>query len=176
MAVLPILTCPDPILKQKSLAVTSVDDQVRKLMDDMISTMDYQGNASGLAAPQVGALKRVLVLDAQADDETQRPKGFYPLFIANPEIIVKSEEMVVAFESCLSVPEQSIEVARHAGITVKYLDYNNNAQELRVKGWIARVFQHEIDHLDGKLTIDYLGSVKRDATLRKLKKIKRLYI
>lgn len=172
MAILPILTAPDPILRQKSLPVNTVDDGVRKLMDDMLATI-YYDKGVGLAAVQVGVLKRIIVLDLQEDDETERPKGFYPLFIANPEIVEKSNELVQATEGCMSLPEQRTEVARASSVKLRFLDYNNNKQELKAEGWLARAIQHEFDHLEGKLLIDYLSQLKKDAAMRKLKKLKK---
>ena len=173
MAKLEVLTAPDPILKKKAVAVELVDDSIRKLMDDMLETM-YEDRGVGLAANQVGVLKRVLVLDLQNDDEQERPEGFYPLYIANPEIIEASDEFVEAEEYCLSVPDQGIPVSRHASIKIKYLDYNNNVQEITADGWFARAIQHEMDHLNGKVILDYLSSVKKDIVLRKLTKLKRI--
>lgn len=172
MAILPILTAPNPLLKKVSSSVPFVNSEIRKLMDDMLQTM-YHDEGVGLAAPQVGVLQRVIVLDLKKDDETERPNGFYPLYIANPEVVEKSEELVIAIEGCLSLPEQRIEMARPSEIKLKYLDYNNDMVELKTAGWLARAIQHEIDHLDGKLLIDYLSSVKKDSALRKLKKLKK---
>ena len=171
MAILNLVTAPDPILKQKSLAVQSVDDDIRSLMNDMLATM-YNDKGIGLAAVQVGELKRVLVADLQDSDDMEREKKFFPLFIANPEITEKSTELVLANEGCLSLPEQIIEVARSSTIKIRFLNYQNNLQEMVIDGWLARVIQHEIDHLDGKLLIDYLSTIKKDIALRKLKKLK----
>jgi len=173
MAILPIVTAPSPILKKKSLAIDLVDEQIREFMHDMLKTM-YEDKGVGLAAVQVGVLKRILVVDLQNDDDNERPKDFYPLFIANPEIIEKSSEQVLATEGCLSLPEQRVEVARSNSIKIKFLNYNNNLQELSLDGWLARVIQHEMDHLDGKLLVDYLSSLKRNVALRKLQKLKNL--
>lgn len=173
MTILKVLTEPDPILRQKALPVDSVDKNIQKLLDDMLETM-YEDNGVGLAANQVGELKRILVIDLQKDDEEKRPKDFYPLYVVNPEIIEASDEMVEADEGCLSLPGLRIPVIRHEKIKLKYLDYHNKQQELEVSGWIARVFQHEMDHLDGKLAIDYLSKLKKEVAIRKLKKIKRL--
>lgn len=172
MAILDILVAPDPILKKKASPVASVDNSVRQLMDDMIVTM-YHDQGVGLAANQVGILKRVLVIDLQQDDDEERVENFYPLFIANPEIIEESEELSTMCESCLSVPDQRIEVTRPKSIRLKYLDYNNKQQELLANGWLSRALQHEIDHLDGKLLIDYLSNLKRSVALKKLSKYKK---
>ncbi|MCC8399988.1 MULTISPECIES: peptide deformylase [unclassified Candidatus Tisiphia] len=171
MSVLPIVTAPDSRLKQKSLPVGTVNDTIRKLMDDMVETM-YHDHGVGLAAIQIGIVKRILVVDLQKNDDTERTVDFYPLFIVDPEIIDKSKELVVAVEGCLSLPEQQIEVARSESISIRFLDYNNIQQELKADGWLARVIQHEMDHLDGRLLVDYLSNIKKDIALRKLKKLK----
>jgi peptide deformylase len=173
MSKLKVLTAPNPILKKKALKVESVDDSIRKLMDDMLATI-YEDRGVGLAANQVGVLKRVLVLDLQEDDDQEREEGFYPLFIANPEIIESSEETKIAEEGCMSVPDQRIPVERPISVKIKYLDYNNKEQNLEASSWLARAVQHEIDHLNGKLLIDYLSNLKKNVVLRKLTKLKRL--
>lgn len=171
MAILPIVTAPDPRLKQKSLPVEKVTDDVRKFMDDMLQTM-YHDEGVGLAAIQVGVQQRILVIDLQANDDMGREANFYPLFIVNPEIVEKSKELVVATEGCLSLPEQRVDVARSESITIKFLDYDNNQKQLQVSGWLSRVIQHEMDHLDGRLLIDYLSALKKNVALRRLKKLK----
>ncbi len=165
MTILQIKTAPDAVLYQKSLKVSSVDSNVKKLMDNMLETM-YLDNGIGLAANQVGVLKRVLVIDMQNSakaktgkyyDNQIRPEGFYPICMANPKIVKYSGELVEAEEGCLSLPKQKIVLQRPKQINVKYIDYNNKEQELKADGWLARVIQHEIDHLDGKLLIDYIS-------------------
>jgi peptide deformylase len=174
MAILKVLTEPDPILRKKAEPIASVDNSIRKLMDDMLETM-YEDGGVGLAANQVGELKRILVIDLQKDDEElERSKNFYPLYVANPEILESSKEMVEAEEGCLSLPGQRIMISRHENIRIKYLDYNNKSQDVKVEGWLARVIQHEMDHLDGKLAIDYLSKLKKEVAIRKLKKMKKL--
>ena len=173
MPVLKVLTAPNPILNKKAVPVELVDDLIRKLMDDMLATI-YKDRAVGLAANQIGVLKRVIVIDLQEDDEQKRPQGFYPLFIANPEILEASDEMIEADEGCMSLPDQRISVTRPRFIKVKYFDYDNKIQELATGGWLARAIQHEIDHLDGKLVIDYLSNLKRDVVLRRLIKLRRM--
>ena len=173
MSVLEVLTAPDKRLSEKASPVSSVDSEIRKLMNDMIQTV-YADAAVGLAATQVGVMKRVIVLDLKDDDETDRSKDFYPIYAANPEIVAVSEEMIEAKEGCMSIPGQRVNVSRPERIKVKFLDYNNKPQEIETGGWLARVFQHEIDHLDGKLMIDYLSKLKKDTVIRKLTKIKRL--
>ena len=172
MAKLEVLTAPDPILKKKAKPVELVDNSVRKLMDDMLETM-YEDRGVGLAANQVGVLQRVLVLDLQNDDEEERPEGFYPLYIANPEVTEASDEMIEAEEYCLSVSDQGVPVLRHASIKIKYLDYNNKIKDLFSRGWLARAIQHEMDHLNGKILIDYLSILKKNVVLRRLAKLKK---
>ena len=171
MSILPLVVAPDERLKQKSSPVSTVNSDFRELMDGMVRTMYHDGGV-GLAAVQVGVLYNILVIDLQNDDDIERPEGFYPLFVVNPKIISKSQELMVATEGCLSLPEQRIDVERPESVTVNFVDYHNNAQTLQASGWLARVIQHEMDHLEGKLLIDYLSSIKKDVALRKLKKFK----
>lgn len=173
MAILKVLTAPDPILKKRALPVDSVDGGVRKIMDDMLETM-YEKKGVGLAANQVGILKRILVIDLQDDEDQGREKGFYPLFLANPEITNFSEEVVEAEEGCLSLPETRVLVTRPKEVKVRYLDYDNNSRELSTGGWLARALQHEIDHLNGMLLINHLSDIKKSVVIRRLTKIKRL--
>ena len=173
MSILKVLTEPDPILRKKALPIDSVDDSIRGLMDDMLETM-YEDGGVGLAANQVGVLKRILVIDLQKDDDQKKTKGFYPLYIANPKIIKASDEMVEGEEGCLSLPGQRIMINRHRYIKIKFIDYNNKHQELELEEWLARVVQHEMDHLNGKLAIDYLSKLKKGVALRKLVKFKKL--
>jgi peptide deformylase len=167
MALLPILTAPDPALKKISQPVKQVDASVRKLMDDMLETM-YQAPGIGLAAPQVGVLKRVIVRDLAREGEAPQP-----LRIANPEIVWVSEEDATYNEGCLSVPEHYADVVRPAACRVKYLDQDNKQQEMAAEGLLATCLQHEIDHLDGVLFIDHLTALKRNMILRKLLKAKK---
>ncbi|RYE06163.1 MAG: peptide deformylase [Rickettsiaceae bacterium] len=172
MAILQIITAPDPILEKRSLEVGVVDQDIQTLMTDMLATM-YENNGVGLAAVQVGILKRIIVLDLQNDDEVERKKGFYPLFMADSKITAQSNEKISKLEGCLSVPEQRIAVERPESIIVEYTDYNNKKQKLEAAGWLARAIQHEIDHTDGKLLIHYLSLMKQDIVKRKLQKRKR---
>ena len=167
MALLPILTAPDPRLKKKSLPVETVDDEVRRLMDDMLETM-HAAPGIGLAAPQVGALQRVIVLDIDREDVKTGP-----LFMANPEIIEASDEDATYEEGCLSVPEHYSDVARPARVRVRYVDRAGAAQEIDCEGLLATCVQHEIDHLDGILFIDHISSLKRNMILRKLLKARK---
>ena len=168
MAVLPVLTAPDPRLKATSKPVAKVDDSVRQLMDDMLETM-YVSNGIGLAAPQVGVTKRIIVMDLARQGEPPNP-----LRIANPEIVWQSEEKVVCEEGCLSVPDQYSEVLRPKAVKIRYLDYQNEIRELEADGYLATCIQHEIDHLDGVLFIDHLSFLKRNIILRKLAKVRKL--
>ena len=167
MALLPILVAPDPALKKISAPVKQVDAGVRKLMDDMLETM-YHAPGIGLAAPQVGVLKRVIVLDLAREGEEPQP-----LRIANPEVVWVSDDDATYNEGCLSVPEHYADVVRPAACRVKYLDQDNKQQEIAAEGLLATCLQHEIDHLDGVLFIDHLTSLKRNMILRKLLKAKK---
>jgi peptide deformylase len=166
MAILPILETPDPRLKVKSLPVTAVDDDLRRLMDDMLETM-YDAPGIGLAAIQVGEPVRVLVIDLQENEEKQ------PRYFVNPEVLSASDELSWYNEGCLSVPDQYAEVERPARIRVRYLDYHGAPQEEDMDGLIATCLQHEMDHLEGILFIDHLSKLKRDMLLRKLQKSRR---
>jgi peptide deformylase len=168
MARLPILTAPDPRLKAKAKPVERVDESVRQLMDDMLETM-YAAPGIGLAAPQVGVGKRVIVLDLAKDGEPPTP-----LKLANPEIVWASDEDAVFEEGCLSVPEHYAEVARPAAVRIRYLDYDDEIREMEASGLLATCLQHEMDHLDGILFIDHLTALKRNIILRKLLKAKKV--
>lgn len=167
MAVLPIITAPDPRLNRRAQPVAKVDDSVRRLMDDMLETM-YQAPGIGLAAPQVGVLKRVIVVDCAKSDEKPEPYK-----IANPEILWRSQEMLVNNEGCLSLPEHYADVERPAEIKLRYLDEQNEIRELHAKGLLATCIQHEVDHLEGLLFVDHISPLKRNIILRKLGKLKR---
>lgn len=167
MAILPILVAPHPVLKTKSKPVDEVTPELAKLMDDMLDTM-YDAPGIGLAAPQVGVSKRILVIDVARDGEKPQP-----LKIANPEIIWESEELGVYEEGCLSFPEQYAEVQRPARVKVRYLDENNKKQEMDADGLLATCIQHEMDHLEGIVFVDHLSTLKRNMILRKLKKLQK---
>jgi peptide deformylase len=167
MALLPIIVAPDPRLARKAQSVTKVDDSTRRLMDDMLATM-YDVPGIGLAAPQVGVAKRIIVVDCAKGDE--KP---HPYKMANPEILWQSEEMMTANEGCLSLPEHYADVVRPAEVKVRYVDEQNEIRELHATGLLATCIQHEIDHLDGTLFVDHISSLKRNIILRKLSKTKR---
>lgn len=172
MAILPIYETPHPILRKKCEPIAIVDDSIRKIVQDMTETM-YHDSGAGLAAPQVGISKRILVMDLKYDEETEYPRGLFPLCAINPEIIERSEETCSRKEGCLSVPEQYIEITRSASVTVKSLDKNGKEQVHHCTNLFAVCMQHEIDHLDGKLTVDYLSPLKRELVMRKIQKLKR---
>ena len=167
MALLPIITAPDPRLKIKARPVSAVDATVRRLMDDMLETM-YHAIGIGLAAPQVGVAQRVLVIDCARDGEPPQPMRF-----ANPEILWRSPTLMVANEGCLSLPEHYAEVERPDAIRLRYLDHENEVRVIEAKGLLATCLQHEIDHLDGVLFVDHISALKRGMILRKLAKSKR---
>jgi len=167
MALLPIITAPDPRLKIKGRPVAAVDGKIRLLMDDMLETM-YGSIGIGLAAPQVGEASRVIVVDIAREGEKPQP-----LKLANPEILWHSDELMTCNEGCLSLPEHYAEVTRPEKIRLRYLDYQNEIRELEASGLLATCLQHEIDHLDGILFVDHISSLKRGMILRKLAKAKR---
>ena len=164
MALRQILTEPNRILRQKSLPVEKVDEDLQKLMNDMLDTM-YAAPGIGLAAIQVGIPKRVIVLDIAQKDG---PKN--PMFFVNPEIIEKSENNSTYEEGCLSVPGQFAEIDRPDRCLVKYLDYNGQPKEINAQGMLATCIQHEMDHLEGILFIDYLSKLKKSMIVKKLSK------
>jgi len=167
MATLPILVAPDPRLKLKAAPVARVDAPVRQLMDDMLATM-YAAPGIGLAAPQVGVAQRVLVIDITPEGEEKKP-----LLMANPEIVWASDDDTEQNEGCLSVPEHYADVVRPAEVKVRYLDRNDEAQELHATGLLSTCVQHEMDHLEGILFIDRISSLRRNMILRKLLKTRR---
>lgn len=168
MAIRPILTAPDPRLREVSRPVEKVDDELRALMDDMLETM-YKAPGIGLAAIQIGEPLRVIVMDLAGEDEEPAPRYF-----VNPEILDPSEDMNIHEEGCLSVPDFYEEVERPARCRVKFLDYDGKEQILEAEGMLATCIQHEMDHLEGVLFIDHLSRLKRDRILKKIKKEQRL--
>jgi peptide deformylase len=168
MPIRPIITAPDPRLKVKARPVDKVDDDIRRLMDDMLSIM-YAAPGIGLAAPQVGEAVRVVVLDVAGRDEEPQP-----MRLANPEIVWASEEVVACEEGCLSLPDHYADVERPARVRVRYLDYQNEIREIEADGTLATCLQHEMDHLEGVLFVDHISALKRGIILRKLKKQKKL--
>ena len=167
MAKKQILVIPDPLLRKVSEPVNSVDTEVKNLMDDMLETM-YAAPGIGLAAVQIGVLKRIIVIDLSKDGEKKNP-----LFIVNPEITFKSNDLISYEEGCLSIPNQFAEVKRPSSCKVNFLDYNGKKKEINANGLLATCIQHEVDHLDGILFIDHLSKLKKDLIIKKTKKQKK---
>ncbi len=167
MSVLPIITIPDPILRQISDPVEKVDTAVVKLMDDMLETM-YAAPGIGLAAIQVGVPQRIVVIDAADEGE---PKN--PLFLINPEIVALGQTTRLYEEGCLSIPDVRVDIERPETVTIRYVDRDGTQKELAAEGLLATAIQHELDHLDGQLIIDFLSRLKRDMIIRKFKKLQR---
>jgi peptide deformylase len=166
MAVKPILTEPNKLLRQISKKVDKVGNDEQKLMDDMLETM-YAANGIGLAAIQIGVPKRIIVMDISKETEKKEPRYF-----VNPVIKNKNPEKVTYEEGCLSVPNQFAQIDRPSRCDIEYLDYNGEKQILNAEGLMATCIQHEIDHLEGILFIDYLSKLKRSIIVKKLSKLK----
>ena len=163
-----IVYYPDARLKKLCLPISEITDDLRQLADDMLETM-YAAPGIGLAAPQIGVLSRVIVMDCEKDDDAD-PN---PIIMFNPEIVAHSEETNVYEEGCLSIPEHYAEVTRPKAVEVAWVDVNGAVQKQEFEGLIATCVQHEIDHLNGKLFIDYIGVMKRQLITRKMQKFKR---
>ena len=159
---------PNEILRKKSLPVDNVDKDLQILMDDMLQTM-YAAPGIGLAAIQVGIPKRIIVLDIEQKEGNKKP-----LFLVNPEIIQKSKNLSTYEEGCLSVPGQFAEIDRPDKCHVKYLDYYGEKKEINAEGMLATCIQHEMDHLEGILFIDYLSKLKKTMIIKKLSKQKKV--
>ena len=166
MAVKTIITEPNPLLRQISKPVDKVGDEERLLMDDMLETM-YAANGIGLAAIQIGVPKRIIVMDIGKDAEKKEPRYFI-----NPIIKNKNASKSIYEEGCLSVPNQFAEIERPKKCEVEYLDYNGKKKFLLAEGLLATCIQHEMDHLEGILFIDYLSKLKKSMIIKKLSKIK----
>ena len=166
MTVRAILTEPNKILRQVSKPVESVGDEERKLMKDMLETM-YDANGIGLAAIQIGVPKRIIVMDLSKDGEKKEPRYF-----VNPIIKNKNEKKNTYEEGCLSVPNQFAEIDRPSRCEVEYLDFNGDKKILKADGLLATCIQHEMDHLEGILFIDYLSKLKKSMIIKKLSKNK----
>ena len=167
MTIRKILTEPDPFLRQKSTNVEQVNDDVRSIMDDMLETM-YAAPGIGLAAIQIGIPKRIIVIDLSKDGEKKNP-----FYFVNPIILDKSKKDASYEEGCLSVPNQFAEISRPDTCKVKFLDYNGNEKILEAEGLLATCIQHEMDHLEGILFIDYLSKLKKSMIIKKLSKHKK---
>jgi len=159
----PILTFPDPLLKQKAAPVTLISDEIRQLARDMAETM-YDAPGVGLAAPQVGALQRLIVIDVAAKDEAPQ------LITAINPVIIQGEGEVYEEEGCLSVPDFSANVRRYETVVVKGLSLDGQERVWQADGLLAIAFQHEIDHLEGTLFVDRLSPLKRELFIKKSKK------
>jgi len=166
MSVRKILTEPNKLLRQVSMPVEKVGDQERKLMDDMLDTM-YSANGIGLAAIQIGVPKRIIVMDLSKDKNKKEP-----MYFVNPVIKNKNLERAKYEEGCLSVPNQFAEIERPNGCEVEYLDYEGKKKILKADGLLATCIQHEMDHLEGILFIDYLSKLKKSMIIKKLSKSK----
>jgi peptide deformylase len=167
MSLLPIITLPDPILRQVSTPVETVDASILKLADDMLETM-YDAPGLGLAAIQVAVPKRLFVLDVADDDKKPNP-----LVLINPEIVATGSKLRLHEEGCLSIPDIHVEIERPATCTLRYIDRKGQQQTLEAEGLLATAIQHEFDHLNGRMIIDYMSRLKRDMVIRKFKKIAR---
>ena len=168
MSIRSILIHPDPRLKKVVAPVATITDDLRRLADDMLETM-YAAPGIGLAAPQVAAMTRMLVMDCVKDEDAS-PE---PMVLINPEVIWLSEDRSVYDEGCLSIPDQYAEVERPASVKVRWMDLDGKEVQEHFDGLWATCVQHEIDHLDGKLFIDYLKPLKRQMITRKMVKLKR---
>ncbi|MCT8330013.1 peptide deformylase [Albidovulum sediminis] len=168
MSIRPILIHPDPRLKKRCDPVTEVTGELHRIAEDMLETM-YDAPGVGLAGPQVGLMKRIFVMDC-VKEEGATPR---PMVLLNPEITWTSDEVNVHEEGCLSIPEQYAEVTRPAEVRVRWLGLDGRTQEEHFAGLWATCAQHEIDHLDGKLFIDYLTPLKRQLITRRMEKLKR---
>ena len=166
MAIKKILTEPNKLLRQISEPVEKVGVVERELINDMLETM-YAAKGIGLAAIQIGELKRIIVMDISKEKNKKNP-----MYFVNPVIINKNNEKATYEEGCLSVPNQFAEIDRPSKCEVEYLDYNGNKQNLKAEGLLATCIQHEMDHLEGILFIDYLSKLKKTIIIKKLSKQK----
>ncbi|RFB79923.1 peptide deformylase [Methylovirgula sp. 4M-Z18] len=171
MTIRPIVLLPDPRLRLVSEPVTTIDAEIRTLVDDMLETM-YDAPGIGLAAIQIGVPKRVVVIDL-AKKEEEEPA---PMVFLNPEVVWKSDELATYEEGCLSIPDYFNEVERPAKVRVRYIDRDGKEQEIDADGLLATCLQHEIDHLNGALFIDHISKLKRDRVMKKFTKAARLAV
>ena len=166
MTIKKILTEPNKLLRQISLKVDKVGKEEKKLMDDMLDTM-YAANGIGLAAIQIGVPKRIIVMDISKDVDNKKP-----MYFINPVIQQKTIDKSSYEEGCLSVPDQFAEIERPSKCEIKYLDYDGKKQLLKAEGLLSTCIQHEMDHLEGILFIDYLSKLKKSMIIKKLSKNK----
>ncbi|WP_337267986.1 peptide deformylase [Oryzifoliimicrobium ureilyticus] len=164
MTIKPLIILPDPLLRQVSKPVETIDEDVKRLADDMLETM-YDAPGIGLAAIQIGVPRRLLVIDVAREGEEKQPQVFI-----NPEIVTSSDERSVYEEGCLSIPDYYAEVERPAKVKVKFLDRDGKQQEVDADGLLATCLQHEMDHLNGVLFIDHISRLKRDMVVKKFTK------
>ncbi|MDR6898740.1 peptide deformylase [Rhizobium miluonense] len=164
MTIKPLIILPDPLLRQASKPIEQIDIEIQRLADDMLETM-YDAPGIGLAAIQIGVPRRMLVIDVAREGEEKTP-----LVFINPEIVASSDERSVYEEGCLSIPDYYAEVERPARVTVKHLDRNGKEQLTDADGLLATCVQHEIDHLNGVLFIDYISRLKREMVIKKFTK------
>ena len=157
----------DPVLRAKAKPVGEVTPEIKQFMQDMLQRM-YDEEGAGLAAPQIGVSKRIFVLDVR-----YREPDTKPMMLADPEIIWESDETVEMQEGCLSVPDLFFEIARPKEIKVRYKDIHNTTHEIHATGWLCRCIQHELDHLDGKLMVDYLSPLRKKMAIKKVEKFLR---
>ncbi len=183
MSKLPVVIAPDEKLIKRSHEVITITDEITVLVDNMFETM-YSTDGIGLAAVQVGELKRIFIVDIKpdvvlSDDCIENKPGYQsvggPFTIINPEIIELSAEQTILMEGCLSIPEQRYKIQRPSYLTLKYYDINNEEKIIKANGWLARCIQHEFDHLNGVLYIQYLSKLKHNMAMKKAKKIKKCY-
>ncbi len=183
MSKLPVVIAPDEKLIKRSHEVTTITDEITVLVGNMFETM-YNTGGIGLAAVQVGVLKRVFIVDiksdiASSDDYIENKSGYQsvggPFTMINPEIIELSEEQTILMEGCLSIPEQRYKITRPSYLTLKYYDINNEEKIVKANGWLARCIQHEFDHLNGVLYIQHLSKLKYNIAMKKAEKVKKYY-
>lgn len=167
MTIKPLIILPDPLLRQQSKPVETVDSEIQRLADDMLETM-YDAPGIGLAAIQIGVPRRMLVIDLSRDDEENKPQVFI-----NPEILKVLDDVSTYEEGCLSIPDYYAEVERPASLTVGYVDRDGKQQTVEADGLLATCLQHEIDHLNGVLFIDHISRLKRDMVIKKFTKLAR---
>ncbi len=167
MTIKPLIILPDPLLRQVSKPIETVNAELLKLADDMLETM-YDAPGIGLAAIQIGVARRMLVIDVSREDEEKNPQVFI-----NPEVVKFSDELSVYEEGCLSIPDYYADVERPASVTVTYIDHNGKQKEYDAEGLLATCLQHEVDHLNGVLFIDHISKLKRDMVIKKFKKLSR---
>lgn len=164
MTIKPLIILPDPVLRHVSKPIERVDADLKRLADDMLETM-YDAPGIGLAAIQIGVPRRLLVIDVSREGEEKQPQVF-----VNPKIVKSSDERSVYEEGCLSIPDYYAEVERPATVSVEYLDRDGKEQTVEAHGLLATCLQHEIDHLNGILFIDYISRLKREMVIKKFTK------